>query len=55
MSPGEEAWQIQKAALREHGTYRKHFAALCAECDEAVRTISEALKPPATRPSEARP
>jgi hypothetical protein len=36
----------KKAALGEHGTYRKHFAALCVECDQVIRTIPVALKPP---------
>ena len=40
---GQEATEIRKKALRDHGTYRKHYEALCARCDEAMRTIHEAF------------
>lgn len=35
--------EVRRAILKEHGTYRKHFQALCAECDDAMRSIAEAL------------
>jgi len=41
---GEEATAIRKQALANHGSYGKHFRALCAECDEALRTIAEQFK-----------
>ena len=41
---GEDATTIKRDALVKHKTYGKHFQALCAECDEAVRSISEAFK-----------
>ena len=41
---GQEATEIRKKALRDHQTYRKHYGALCARCDEAIRTIAEAFK-----------
>lgn len=41
---GQEATEIRKAALKEHGTYRKHYEALCTRCDEAIRTIAKAFK-----------
>ena len=41
---GKEAAAIRKQTLAEHGSYKKHFHALCGECDEAVRAIAEAFK-----------
>jgi hypothetical protein len=41
---GEEANELKRAALAEHRTYRKHFEALCSECDESLRTITEVFK-----------
>jgi len=41
---GDEATAIRKQALAEHGTYTKHFRALCADCDEGLHTIAEQLK-----------
>lgn len=41
---GEDSVALRRAALSEYGTYRKHFQALCARCDESVRAIVDALK-----------
>jgi hypothetical protein len=41
---GKEATAMRKQALVEHGSYNRHFHALCGECDEAVRAIREAFK-----------
>jgi hypothetical protein len=41
---GQEATGIRRAALKEHGTYRKHYEALCSRCDEAIAMIAEAFK-----------
>ncbi len=38
---GEEVWEVRKQALAEHGSYAAQFRALCADCDEAVRTIAK--------------
>jgi hypothetical protein len=40
---GGEASKIRAAVLSKHGTYRKHFEALCADCDESIRAIGEAF------------
>lgn len=40
---GEEATEIKRKTLSTYTTYRKHFESLCAECDEAVRAIGQAL------------
>lgn len=41
---GEEATEIRRQTLSAYSTYRKHFEALCAECDETMRAIGEAFK-----------
>lgn len=41
---GEDALAIKRKALTDYATYNKHFHVLCAECDEAIRTIKEAFK-----------
>lgn len=41
---GNEVAEIKRAILKEHGKYRAHYRALCGQCDEALRVISEALK-----------
>lgn len=41
---GQEAVNIKKQVLQTHGSYRKHFENLCAECDSAFRDIHAALK-----------
>lgn len=41
---GNEATTIRQEAIANYGTYGKHFRALCAECDEALRAIAEAFK-----------
>lgn len=38
-----EATEIPRKALREHGTFRKHYEALCARCDEAMGAIARAV------------
>ena len=40
---GEEASRIRASILTEYVTYRKHFEALCAECDQSIRKIVEVL------------
>lgn len=42
-SKGKEESQLRKAVLREHGSYGRHFRALCTDCDVALRTIHDAL------------
>jgi hypothetical protein len=41
---GDEAMAIRKHVLAEFGGYGKHFRALCADCDEGIRTIAEQFK-----------
>jgi hypothetical protein len=41
---GEEATALKRKALSTYGTFRKHFEAFCAECDESIRDIEEAFK-----------
>jgi hypothetical protein len=41
---GQDATKIRRQALAEHRTYGEHFRALCAQCDEAIRTITDAFK-----------
>lgn len=33
----------RKQILMQHGSYKEHFEALCRQCDESVRIITEAL------------
>jgi hypothetical protein len=40
---GGDASRMRAAVLSKHGTYRKHFEALCAACDESMRAIGEAF------------
>jgi hypothetical protein len=37
---GDEATAIKKRVLKEHGTFKAHFQALCRRCDESIRTIA---------------
>ena len=37
---GGEATAIKKRILKENGTFKAHFEALCRRCDESVRTIA---------------
>jgi len=41
---GSEAEKIRKDALTEYGSFRKHFEKICADCDESLEIIAEALK-----------
>lgn len=41
---GNSAIEIKRKILSEYGSYRKHFYALCQECDHSIRTISAAFK-----------
>ncbi len=41
---GDNGAAIKKQILKEHGTYKNHFRALCRKCDESIRTLAEALK-----------
>jgi hypothetical protein len=41
---GDEAVEIRRQALAEHGSYGKNFRALCSDCDEGLRTIVEQFK-----------
>jgi hypothetical protein len=41
---GTEAENERKTALKEHGSFRKHFENICSSCDESVEIISEAIK-----------
>ncbi len=40
---GSDARELRQRALDEHGSYRDHFRNLCAECDVAMRRITEAF------------
>ena len=35
---------MKRKALSTYTTYRRHFEALCVECDDALRAIDEAFK-----------
>ncbi len=41
---GQEATKIKQKLLAKHGSYKEQFRALCSECDDAVRTVTEAFK-----------
>jgi hypothetical protein len=41
---GQEAAQIRKDALRDFGSFRKHFENLCTRCDDSLKTIINAFK-----------
>lgn len=41
---GRDALSIRRKVLTDHGTYRKHFHALCEACDESMKTIVETFK-----------
>ena len=41
---GKDGAVMKKKILKDHGTYKRHFRALCQRCDESVRIISEAFK-----------
>jgi hypothetical protein len=41
---GDHGAAIKKQILKDHGTFKKHFHALCQKCDESVRGIAEAFK-----------
>lgn len=41
---GTEAENERKNALKEHGSFRKHFEKICSDCDESVEIIAEAFK-----------
>ncbi len=41
---GQEAAQIRKGALKDFGSFRKHFENLCTRCDESLETIINAFK-----------
>jgi hypothetical protein len=41
---GAEAMAIKQKVLSEYKSYRMHFRALCSECDDSIRTMTEALK-----------
>jgi len=40
---GESGQGTKQGILNEHGSYRKHFSALCKVCDDSIRTIAEAF------------
>jgi hypothetical protein len=41
---GEEAVKIKREVLLQHKSYKDHFRALCAECDEALHIILDAFE-----------
>lgn len=41
---GQEAAQIRKDALRDFGSFRKHFENLCTRCDDSLKMIINAFK-----------
>lgn len=43
---GQEAVKIRGQELSDHGSYQKHFKALCTECDESIQRITEILGDP---------
>jgi hypothetical protein len=42
---GKEGVALKKQVLRDHGSYKNHFRALCRRCDESIRGIAEAFTP----------
>jgi hypothetical protein len=40
---GDDAHRLREAALARYGSFRKHFEALCGECDLAMQHIVEAF------------
>jgi hypothetical protein len=48
---GEEAIETRRQILLQHKSYKDHFRALCAECDEALRTIQEIFEKAWNSPS----
>jgi hypothetical protein len=41
---GDEGIEIKKQILAEHGSYKEHFYALSAECDQSLQTIAKAFE-----------
>ncbi len=41
---GQGAEVLRASALSAHGSFRKHFEALCARCDESLRTIMQGFE-----------
>jgi hypothetical protein len=42
-SSAEAVAAIRKQVLTQHGSYKQHFEALCGQCDESMRIITEAF------------
>ena len=40
----EKAQMLKKEAIKEHGSYLKHYKNLATDCDESMRTLVEALQ-----------
>jgi hypothetical protein len=43
---GADAALLREEALREHGTYPKHFSDLCARCDQSMKLIADTFGQP---------
>jgi hypothetical protein len=41
---GKDGAAIKKQILKDHGTYKEHFHAICQKCDESIRVIAEAFR-----------
>jgi hypothetical protein len=41
---GTEAENQRRIALKEHGSFRKHFERICSDCNESVGIITEVLR-----------
>lgn len=40
---GKDGAALKKQILKDHGSYKEHFRALCQRCDESMRSIREAF------------
>lgn len=41
---GSDAEKARKSAIKENGSYKKHFEKICTDCDESIEIFSEALE-----------
>jgi hypothetical protein len=40
---GQEAEELRKSAITEYGSYKNHYEKVCADCDESLEIITNAL------------
>ncbi|EMF7823925.1 hypothetical protein V4G88_000232 [Yersinia enterocolitica] len=40
---GQESEELRKNAITEYGSYKNHYEKICANCDESLEIITNAL------------